>query len=576
MSNTSCGREPLVLVQIDQDFCQNTYGVSPCTADGGVKCYNTRKTCQDPANYDRGTLTLTFCKPDTFQPKHENWLPFLSATSTAPTKLNPATGNLDNSALGERGVLTVTFDDAPHTDFIVDPYLTDRDFDPLERGTFWSKWLARNPYYQNRLVRLYEGYVGDDFGDMKVRHYLMDSIVGPDSSQLVKMVAKDPLKLSEKERAQIPIASTGLLSASMDVTQDTFTVYKALEADYDEPGIIRIDDEIITYTGLSESSGILTFTGASRGQYGTLAAVHDDDTLVQKTIVYSDKILWEGVKELLVDWAGIDPSYIIDQDWEDEYDDYLAQFNFSIVLSEPIAVFDALNQLSQQMPFYIFWDDRANTIRFKAVRYFVGDYPTITESDIIENSFSVTTNPRDRISQVWVYNTPRDWSQTERSNYRNIEINANLELESRDFYDERKIRIIEGRWLTPAQAFNLGSRLIRANYDNPVYLKIRLDAKDRALWTGDIIDIEHRSIVDFYGNPEIRRYQIISSQEVISGETVEYSLIRVITLAVKTGRYMAADALQYADATTEQKETGAFYADADGLLPDDEPGYEYE
>jgi hypothetical protein len=576
VSNIACGREPIVLVQIDQDFCNNTYGVSPCTADGGVKCYNTRKTCQDTANYDRGTLTLTFCKPDVSQPKDENWLPFLSATSTAPTKLNPATGNLDNSALGERGVLTVTFDDAPHTDFIVDPYLEDRDFDPLERGTFWSKWQARNPYYQNRLVRLYEGYVGDDLGDMKVRHYLLDSVVGPDSSQRVKLVAKDPLKLSEKERAQFPRASTGLLSAIMDVTQTTFTVYKALEADYDEPGVVRIDDEIITYTGLSESAGILTFTGASRGQYGTQIAEHDDDTLVQRCIVYSDKVLWEGVKELLVDEAGIDPSYIIDQDWEDEYNAYLAQFNFSIVLSEPLSVFDALNQLSQQMPFYIYWDDRANTIRFKAVRYYVGDFPVITESDIIENSFSVTTNPRDRISQVWVYNTPRDWSQTERSNYRNVEINANLELESRDLYDERKIRIIEGRWLTPAQAFNLGSRLIRANYDNPVYLKMRLDAKDRDLWTGDVIDIEHRSIVDFFGNPEVRRYQIIASQEVISGETIEYSLIRLITLAVKTGRYMAEDAPQYADATTEQKETGAFFADADGLLPDSEPAYEYE
>jgi hypothetical protein len=576
VSETTCGREPLVLVQIDQDFCQNTYGVSPCTADGGVKCYNTRKTCQDPTNYDRGTLTLTFCKPDTSQPKDENWLPFLSATSTAPTKLNPATGNLDNSALGERGVLTVTFDDAPHTDFIVDPYLTDRDFDPLERGTFWSKWLARNPYYQNRLVRLYEGYVGDDLGDMKVRHYLMDSIVGPDSSQRVKLVAKDPLKLSEKERAQIPNASTGIVYQNFDQTTDTFQVDRALETDYDEPGVVRIDDEIITYTTITESAGILIFSGCVRGQYGTLAAEHDDDTLVQKTLVYQDKVLWEGVKELLVDWADIDPSYIIDQDWEDEYNLYLAQFNFSVVLSEPISVFDALNQLCQQLPFYIYWDDRANTIRFKAVRYYVGDFPTFTESDIIENSFSINTNPRDRISQVWVYHTPRDWSQDERSNFKGVEINANLELESRDLYDEQKIRIIEARWISQAQAFNLTSRLIRANYDNPVYIKIRLDAKDREIWTGDVIDIQHRSIVDFFGNPETRRYQVISSQEVISGETIEYQLLRLITLATKRGFYTANDAPDWADATDQEKEAGAWYADQNGFLPTDVPGYEYD
>ena len=576
MSNTSCGREPLTLVQIDQDLCTRTYGVGLCTASGTVKCYNTRKTCQVPSAYDRGTLTLTFCKPNTVQPKDQNWIPLVDSVSTAPTKLNPATGNLDNSALGERGVLTVSFTDAPHTDFIVDPYLSTRPFDPLERGTFWSKWLARNPYYQNRLVRLYEGYVGDTLGQMKVRHYLMDSLVGPDSSQRVRLVAKDPLKLSEKERAQIPNASTGLLQLNIDQTQTTFTVYKALLADYPASGTIRIDDEIMTYTGRTISSGIITFTGVTRAQYGTIAAGHSLDTLVQVCVVYLDKVLWQGVKELLVDWAGVDSSYINDTDWQNEYTTYLAQFNFSIVLSEPISVFDALNQLSQQLPFYIYWDDRANTIRFKAVRYYSGSFPVIDESDIIENSFSTTTNPRDRISQVWVYNTPKNWADDKRSNYRNVEINANLELESRDLYDEKKIRIIEGRWITPAQAFNLTSRLIRANYDNPLYVKLRLDAKDRDLWTGDVVDIQHRSIVDFYGEPEQYRYQIISSQEVISGETIEYQLLKLITLAVKTGRYMAADAPNWASATDPQKETGAWYADTAGLLPTNVPGYEYE
>jgi hypothetical protein len=572
---TISGRRPLTLVQIDQDFCQNTYGVSPCTASGGIKCYNTRKTCQDPLNYDRGTLTLTFVKPNADLPKDENWLPFVNSTSTAPTKINPATGDLNNSALGERGVLTVNFDDAPHTDFIVDPYLTDRDFKPLEKGTFWSKWLSRN-YYQNRLVRLYEGYFGDDLSRMKVRHYLIDSIVGPDSSQRVRLTAKDPLKLSEKERSQIPRASTGQVYLNFDQTVDTFQVKRALETDYDEPGVVRIDDEIISYTTITESGGILTFSGCTRGEYGTQASSHDENSTVQRTLVYQDKVLWEGVKELLVDWANIDPIYIDDTEWQNEYTQYLQQFNFTIILSEPISVFDALNQLSQQMPFYIYWDDRANTIRFKATRYYVGDFPIITESDIIENSFSMTTNPRDRISQVWVYHTPRNWAEDKRSNYKGVEINANLELESRDLYDEKKIRIIEGRWLSSAQAFNLTSRLIRANYDNPVYVKMRLDAKDRDLWTGDVVDILHRSVVDFYGEPKQDRYQVISSQEVISGETIEYQLLKLITLAVKKGFYMDVGAPDWATATDLEKESGAWYADVDGLLPVDVPGYEYE
>jgi hypothetical protein len=477
LSNTTVGREPIVLVQIDQDRCTRTFGVSPCNATG-ERCYNTRKTCSFVSAYNRGTLTLTFAQPTTALPKDQYRIPLVSSVSTAPTKLNPATGDLNNSALGERGVLTVTFNDAPHSDFLVDPYLSTRTFDPLERSTFWAKWLARN-YYQNRLVRLYEGYVGQTLAQMSVRHYLIDSIVGPDSSQRVKLVAKDPLKLSEKERSQIPRASTGKLYRSIAANANSFLCYQAVAADYDQPGFVRINDEIVSYSTISTTGDVLTFNNVVRGLYGTVQQDHDENSSVQKVVIFADKVLWQGVKELLVNWAGISASYINDAEWQTEYNNYLAQYNFSSVLSEPESVFDVLNQLCQQLPFYLFWDDRNNKIQFKAVRYYSGTFPVLTETNIIENSFSVTTNPRDRISQVWVYHSPRDWTKTDRINYKRVEINANLELESRDFFDEKKIRIIESRFLSDAQAYNLTSRLIRANYDNPLYVKLRLDAKDR-------------------------------------------------------------------------------------------------
>jgi hypothetical protein len=47
-------------------------------------------------------------------------------------------------------------------------------------------------------------------------------------------------------------------------------------------------------------------------------------------------------------------------------------------------------------------------------------------------------------------------------------------------------------------------------------------------------------------------------------------------LAVKKAEYMANDAPNYDDATPEQKEEGGWYADNDGLLPDNELAYEYE
>jgi hypothetical protein len=253
----------------------------------------------------------------------------------------------------------------------------------------------------------------------------------------------------------------------------------------------------------------------------------------------------------------------------------LAQFNFTSVLSKPQSVFAVLNQLTQQLPFFIYWDERANKIQFKASRYYAGDFPVLTESDIVADSFSTTTNPRDRISQVWVYHTPRDWTKDELENFKRLEITANLEVESRDLYDEQKIRIIQSRWISAAQAVNLTDRLIRSNFDSPLYVKFSLDAKE-PYWVADVVDIEHRGVVDFFGNKQVDRFLIYSAKERISGEIIDYEAVRVVALPVIVGRYTVENAPLYEDATELEKETGAWYSDDVGQLPVNVDGYEYE
>jgi hypothetical protein len=573
------GREPIAIIQIDQDFCNLTYGESPCNAELGVtgsqKCYNTRKTCQDGANFDRGTKTLNFAIAQSGLSKTENIFPLVRSYNTAPTKLNPFTGNVNTATLGERSVLTVQFRDAPHTDNVVDPYLSSRDFNPLERGTFWGKWLARN-YYQNREIRLYEGFVGDDLTDMNVRHYLIDAITIPNSAGQITLTAKDPLKLVDKERAQIPQASTGIVAVPFDSVATSFIVIRALLADYDSAGLVRIGEEILEYTSITDSGGQLTFNGVTRGQFGSTASGHGANDAVQKVIYYQNRVLWQGIKEFLVDWAGVDPIYIDDTEWSAENAKYLAQFTFTSVLSVPKSVFTVLNELTQQIPFYVYWDERANKIRFEASRYYAGEFPLLTENEIIANTFNTATNPRDRISQVWIYHSPKDWTKNETSNYTRLEVNANLEIESRDFFDEKKIRVIKSDWIGSAQAIDLTSRLIRANFDNPLYVKFQLDSKDDVYWVGDVVDIKHRSVVDFTGEPEVFRYLIYGAKQNINNGNLEYEAIRVVALSVKQGIYMANDAPNYDDATPTEKENGGWYANNDGLLPDNELAYEYE
>ncbi|MDX1397545.1 MAG: hypothetical protein R3204_03335, partial [Oceanospirillum sp.] len=82
-------REPIQIVEIDQDFCANDFGVAPCTATGSAKCFNCLRTCQDAANYDPEPLTLRFAKPgDWISDYSEYIIPMLASVNTTPTEIS--------------------------------------------------------------------------------------------------------------------------------------------------------------------------------------------------------------------------------------------------------------------------------------------------------------------------------------------------------------------------------------------------------------------------------------------------------------------------------------------------------
>ncbi len=782
MSETTEGREPFIAVQIDQDFCTRTYGVAPCTAaTPGNKCFNTLATCQDPANYEKGERTLYFCKPASNIPKDNPYIPSVASVSTAPTKINPTNQDRNSSPLGQRAATTIVFDDHPHSDFQVDPYLADRNYDPLERGTFWSKWVARNPYYQNRPLRIYEQYVGETFGitvvgsssigsvssvtlnlpsglqqgdlvllfigadgntptlpsgwtnvntytigseyarfaykvmgstpdtsitatatganaagcialrgiDINdfsvasatgssgmpdppnqstvypggiclavgfldddnvastttppagfqtvfnvnsgssgqtlmlaskfplgnaainpnafggtgndewvaltitigaltkppVRSYFIDSVQGPDSNGRVQIVAKDPLKLADRQKAQVPAPSTGTLRIAINTTDTTIDIGLSVLADYPAPGIVRIDDELITYTTSAivtiSSVDYVRLTGVTRATNGSIADDHDAGTLVQICTEYDDEPIWDVIYDLLTTYAGIDASFIPYSDWQSEGTVWLAQFNVSAILSQPKGVGEVLGEILQQVLLYIWWDERDQEIKLRAIRPLIGTAPTFTDdANIIENTVSLTTDPKNRVSQIWVY-----WDQNNKaealdkeSNFKKLRIRADLEAESAEKYGESRVRKIYARWIqNDAQAINLSARLLGASFENPKILKLRVDAKDRAVWTADIVDILHRNIVDFTGSPTLERYQVLSVEEVLPGEVVQYEMQRFIFKGTRFGFYMASNAPTFANATQQEKDgNAAWYSDANGLMSDGSSGWEYQ
>ena len=61
--------------------------------------------------------------------------------------------------LGLRAVCAITMQDFPHSDIRIDPYVSERTYIPINRGTYFGKLKARNPFYNGRIMRVYSGYL---------------------------------------------------------------------------------------------------------------------------------------------------------------------------------------------------------------------------------------------------------------------------------------------------------------------------------------------------------------------------------------------------------------------------------
>jgi hypothetical protein len=568
--------EPITLVEIDRDVCSLSFGVSPCPATG-TPCYNTWRTCAAPAAFTATTQTLRFSKPRADLPLSLDAVPSVVSSSTAPTELNVGDVDASSGPLGKRAQATVTFQDHPTSDIQLDPYIAQRTYNPLTRGTFWTKMQARWPYHKGRKMRIRDGYIGQNPVDMITREYLIDSIDGPDSRGRVTLRAVDPLRILDDKTSQAPEQSSGELSSSINATQTSITVSGAILANYPASGTLRIDDELMTYTGRTESAGIITFTGITRATDGTAAEAHEVETRVQTCIRYTDINAWEVAQDIIQNYAPAAYSFIDLAQWETEADQWLDGFIVSSVISKPTGINQLLAELCRDAQFFIWWDERAQKILIRAVRP-PSEVPISWSDDanIIAGSQSIQYKTDERISQVWYYYQPRDLSKdlTQEANYRKVRIRIDASSQSEREYNESAIEKIFSRWVrSDAIVTAITTRIINRYRQTPFYLTVSVDAKDRGLWTADVVDVSTRIITNFDGLPTATRYQIISAQETSPGSVVKY-VLQNYNFTARYGYYMASDAPTFADATEGQKLIGGWWSDADGLISG-APGYEY-
>lgn len=564
----------LTYVEIDYDFCGNTYGASPCAAvlgtTGKSKCFNTRATCQDPDNYDRTTRVLRFVIPSGYVPTLPKAIPSVASVSTTPARIRPG------EDLGERASVSVTFNDHAYNDRVVDTYWAQRrdgtaqadgvGYKPEEHGTFWGKFRARNPYYRTRGLRIIQGELGQAYEDMTVRHYVMDSIKGPSSDGQFTITAKDVLKLADDKRAQCPVASKGQLGADISetATSATLTPSGIGDQEYGDSGTVVIGNEAMFY---DRNGDTLTL---NRPQYGTQSESHSQGDTVQVARVYDSMRASDIVADLLTGYARVPSQFVDLSAWHTEDDRYVGRL-YGAVITEPTSVRDLLGQLCQQVGFSLWWDEVAQEIRFRVIRQPEKTPAVLTDNrDFLADQSGVSEQPDKRVSQVWVFYGVIDPTENvdEARNYRSVYVSVDGDAESESEYDSPQIKKIYARWISrfnqPA-AQGIAERILSRYRDAPRMFKFSLPWNSNRAKLGSAVDTQTRLIQRPSGDPATTRVFVTSYEQGSERVNVEAEEFLYKEPPSATERRVVIDADAFnVDARTAYDD---IYSEADTDLP---------
>lgn len=559
-------RNIVTVVEIDVDQCSLTWGVLPCRAAFGTgvvrKCYNTFQTCDDPERYTKASVTLRFCEP-TYK-INGNYMPTLVSVGGYEQEVNIAGYKPDIGGLGQRAAVTVKFRDMPSRDTLLDKYWAGRidgsaqtdegGYDPLSRGSFWTKFKARNPNYAGRSLRVSHGYVSasGDFVATRTRAYVMAEFEGPDTSGDVTIKAKDILYLADNKKALAPSETQARLLADIDATQ-TSAVLSPAGVSFPSSGFATIGSEIVSFT---KSGNNLTL---GRGRKGTVAATHSANDTIQPAFnverVRADTV----IRNLLVNYAGIPSSYINFSEWQSEFDRWGGKMVLSATITKPTSVSVLIGEISQ-LGLTVWWDEVAQKIRVK-----LNHPPDTTPAQWSDNyniiKIKQEDNDDERATRIFMWTVQIDpTKELNKDNFIRGYLNVSADSELPQMFGQTRTHEIYNRWLNHGDYATINivaGRLLNRYKRAPVTYTATIDFKDDPSLT-DVISLNSHIVTDITGKPVEVLTQVFYRADDKLGSTVTAKLQR-FQFDARYGQIAPNNYPRYTSATPAQKIHGSFF-----------------
>jgi hypothetical protein len=611
-------RTKVSVVLLYMDYCANTYGSilrgtkslgsvmvgdggateeiylpTDCTASALPKCYNTYATCKDKTNFtlsekiyafssipfdsvlnsiretdasniritDDGAVRLASIDWDNI-----TVYPYISEIDYIPTEI------ATNLTVKARVYAKMLDDEGTDTD--IDPYILSRS---SVKGSFWKKFVARNPNYKGRKLEIYEGFLGDAISDYQQKFVGTIKNITIDTSG-VKLECDDTLYALEE--ITIPQKIDCKIVADLTATSSPITL-DAIDDNLDtDEGYVKIEDEIIYYSGVNTTTHQIGTTSMTRGMFGTTAAVHSKDEKVTKVRYYTGNPIDILKNDMLTEDADISSVYIDSSAFSAAKTYPSTDINYTGVITEDseATLNDLVFEIADLLDCKI-WvaEDLKITIKRNLPNEPDRVYGTITDdANVIIKSDGVDLNEESRKTRMVVYwNKSALGAADEPDSYgrQTISINADAETE----YGDVQQMDVFCRWvstqflqLETAEQYikNQSARRLLRMHDAQPILKYNLEIKDSELKTGDFIKHSVDTLLDVNGDPlDNVIFQLIKRED--KGTLINIWAIR---LSKYPFCFIAPDATPAYDSATDADKEYGFITENDGTI-NDGPGY---